>query len=95
MTAELTPLYTPAEAYLLIGCSRTWLRDHIKEVPHQKIGQKVSFTVEDIQQIREMFRQTPARPTAIAPRPAAPDLDLVPSSHRRRLKRAQEERKSA
>ncbi|MEW2260803.1 hypothetical protein [Streptomyces sp. NPDC047869] len=60
----------------------TWLRRHIKRLPHTKLGRVVYFTDDDLRRIDTLFHHEPA------PAPAAVTGQLVPLPSRRRTANA-------
>lgn len=42
-----------------LGVSKSWLQDHIKELPHGKISRFVYFTDADLERIDELFHHEP------------------------------------
>ncbi|BDH08687.1 hypothetical protein HEK131_59140 [Streptomyces seoulensis] len=73
---------TYPEAARELRVSENWLRAHIMELPHGKIGKFVYFTENDLERIDEMFHCEPdvrsARPTT-----RHPIAELKPSSRAR------------
>jgi hypothetical protein len=41
--------FTDAAAHL--GVSESWLRTHVRDLPHRRLGRKVMFTVDDLDRI--------------------------------------------
>ncbi|SEC01898.1 hypothetical protein SAMN04490357_0976 [Streptomyces misionensis] len=79
MTRRLT--YAEAAAELPDGVTETWLRRHIKKLPHSKLGRVVYFTDADIERIDQMFHHEPVvGPLAAAPG-AAPAAGPHPMGH--------------
>lgn len=73
--------FTPAEAAALLRpVTENWLREHIRDLPHLRIGRRIAFTDEHIEQIR---RQHEHQPTPAAPELLA-DVDLAPLGRARR-----------
>ncbi|MFF9215570.1 helix-turn-helix domain-containing protein [Streptomyces viridosporus] len=57
----------------LPGVEESWLRRHIKKLPHTKIGRTVYFTDADLERIDQMFHHEPTTgPLATAPKPSTP-----------------------
>lgn len=54
---------TYSEAAQAIGCAESWLRKHIRELPHHRHGARVRFWPEDVEAIRALGRRNgqPAR----------------------------------
>jgi len=83
MTRRLT--YAQAAAELPDGISETWLRRHIKRLPHTKVGRTVYFTDADLERIDTLFHHEPTTgPLASAPAPAS-HAGAHPLSHLRPL----------
>lgn len=54
-----------------LGIEETWLRRHIKQLPHSKLGRVVYFTDSDLERIDALFHHEPTTgPLAAAPVPA-------------------------
>ncbi|MEU1276508.1 helix-turn-helix domain-containing protein [Streptomyces sp. NPDC005799] len=75
-------LQYPAAAKEL-GIDETWLRRHIKRLPHSKLGRTVYFTDADLERIDALFHHEPTTgPLAAAPAPApAKKAGSHPLSH--------------
>lgn len=78
-----------AAAAAELGIDHTWLRRHIKELPHGKIGRRVYFTDADLERIDELFHHEPesgplARPVLVPPISGHPLADLRPLPARRK-----------
>lgn len=58
MTRRLT--YEQAAAELPEGITQTWLRRHIKKLPHSKVGRVVYFTDADLERIDQLFHHEPS-----------------------------------
>ncbi|MFD9064214.1 helix-turn-helix domain-containing protein [Kitasatospora purpeofusca] len=43
----------------LLGVTDTWLRRHIKKLPHEKYGREIRFFPEHVAEIRRIFSVTP------------------------------------
>ncbi|MYR61137.1 DNA-binding protein [Streptomyces sp. SID625] len=81
MTRRLT--YTEAAA-TLPGVTETWLRRHIKKLPHTKVGRIVYFTDDDLSRIDALFHHEPTTAATSAPGPSPhPLAHLVPLPARR------------
>ncbi|MFG2225340.1 helix-turn-helix domain-containing protein [Streptomyces sp. NPDC048644] len=85
--------YTYDEAAEALRVHPTWLRRHIKELPHSKKGRVVTFSEDDIERIDRQFHHEPvdsapaAAPSSAAPHPLA-NLRPLParsSLHRTRI----------
>lgn len=79
------------EAATELGVEETWLRRHIKRLPHSKIGRVVYFTDADMERIDHLFHHEPtAGPLATASATAKPDgsqpARLVPLPSRRSVR---------
>ncbi|WP_432164923.1 helix-turn-helix domain-containing protein [Streptomyces sp. bgisy031] len=71
----MTRSYTYPEAAEELRVHETWLRRHIKSLPHSKKGRVVTFTAEDLERIDSLHHYEPnAGPLAIvtAPRTDGP-----------------------
>ncbi|MFE2383951.1 helix-turn-helix domain-containing protein [Streptomyces misionensis] len=89
MTRRLT--YAEAAAELPDGVTESWLRRHIKKLPHSKLGRVVYFTDTDIERIDALFHHEPtAGPLAAVPAAAPagqhPLSHLVPLPSRRSMR---------
>jgi hypothetical protein len=63
--------YKYAEAAEYLGCDESWLRRHIKRLPHSKKGRSVTFTEADLERIDQMHHHEPTTgPLAVATPPA-------------------------
>lgn len=51
--------YQEAAAELPEGVTETWLRRHIKRLPHTKLGRIVYFTDRDLERIDQLFHHEP------------------------------------
>ncbi|MEU5426927.1 helix-turn-helix domain-containing protein [Streptomyces olivoreticuli] len=86
------PTFTYPEAAAELRVEETWLRRHIKKLPHSKKGRVVTFSESDLDAIDALFHYTPATgPLATAP--AAPTgghpmAHLKPLPSRSALRRA-------
>lgn len=67
---SLRVLYGYAEAAVALDLPETWLRRHITELPHTKLGQHVKFTEAHLREIAEIFEVRPEQQTAPANVPA-------------------------
>ncbi|MFF2774824.1 hypothetical protein ACFVU3_07935 [Streptomyces sp. NPDC058052] len=61
----LSPNLDLDEAAVFLRCSKRFLEDNLRRIPHQKLGRSVSFDEADLAEIKEMHRVRPA--TAAAP----------------------------
>lgn len=59
-------LYSYSEAAAILKVHETWLRRHIKRLPHIKLGPRVRFTDSDLQRLVDLFHYEPGtgRPCA-------------------------------
>ncbi|WP_326780396.1 helix-turn-helix domain-containing protein [Streptomyces longwoodensis] len=74
-----------AQAAALLGVEESWLRRHIKQLPHTKLGRVVYFTGADLERIDQLFHHEPATgPLANATAPATAPAPH-PMSHLRPL----------
>ncbi|MEU9245817.1 helix-turn-helix domain-containing protein [Streptomyces sp. NPDC048385] len=74
-----------AEAASELGVEESWLRRHIKRLPHSKVGRAVYFTDSDLARIDELFHHEPsAGPLANAAKPSS-SAGSHPLSHLRPL----------
>ncbi|WPP29990.1 helix-turn-helix domain-containing protein [Streptomyces sp. CL7] len=68
----MTRRLTYPEAAAELGVTETWLRRHIKKLPHSKPGRVVYFTDADLERIDRLFHHEPSTgPLATAPAPTA------------------------
>lgn len=67
-------LYDYGEAAAELRIEESWLRDHIRELPHSKFGGRVWFTDADLARIPSLFHHEPgdAAPRAPTRQPDAP-----------------------
>lgn len=69
-----------------LGIEESWLRRHIKRLPHTKVGRTVYFTDADLERIDVMFHHEPTTgPLAAVPAPAPSGVTSHPMSHLRPL----------
>ncbi|MEU6244812.1 helix-turn-helix domain-containing protein [Streptomyces sp. NPDC047024] len=88
----MTSRHTYPEAAAILRVEETWLRRHIKKLPHTKLGRVVTFSDADLDRITTLFHHEPTiGPLAAAPVPTPVDathplahLRPVPSRRRRR-----------
>lgn len=72
MSRRLT--YAEAARELPDGVTETWLRRHIKRLPHTKLGRVVYFTDADLERIDALFHHEPTTgPLAVVPAPVTRD----------------------
>ncbi len=63
-----THRYTYPEAATELRVEESWLRRHIKKLPHSKKGRVVTFSEADLDAIDEQFHQLPrGGPLAVLP----------------------------
>ncbi|WP_459250747.1 helix-turn-helix domain-containing protein [Streptomyces youssoufiensis] len=75
----------PEAAAELPGVTETWLRKHIKKLPHTKVGRAVYFTPADLERIDALFHHEPtAGPLAAVPAQPRP-AGAHPMGHLRPL----------
>lgn len=77
MTAAM---HSYAEAAVLLRCSASWLQKRIDELPHLKIGSRVWFTDEHIEEIKSASEVRPV--VAEVPRPSVVRVGPVPYNGR-------------
>jgi hypothetical protein len=74
--------YTYAEAAEKLDVKESWLRQHIRRLPHIKLGRTVWFTDEHLARILQIHTHEPTAPQPVvaAPSPvgAHPLADLKP-----------------
>ncbi|MCX5201092.1 helix-turn-helix domain-containing protein [Streptomyces sp. NBC_00237] len=79
--------HTYPEAAAILRIEESWLRRHIKQLPHTKLGRTVRFTDADLDRIDELFHHEPtsgplaravAAPASTAPHPLAQLRPLPP-----------------
>ncbi|MEU1309428.1 helix-turn-helix domain-containing protein [Streptomyces cinnamoneus] len=84
--------FTYPEAAEVLRVEESWLRRHIKKLPHSKKGREVTFREADLDAIDDMFQHAPTSgPLAVAsPAPAGvhPLAALKPLPGRGSLRRA-------
>ncbi|APY88227.1 DNA-binding protein [Streptomyces alfalfae] len=69
--------YTYPEAAAELRVPETWLRRHIKSLPHSKKGRKVTFSDADLDRIDALTHYEPTTgPLAIVPAPSS-----APTAH--------------
>ncbi|MFJ8760796.1 hypothetical protein [Streptomyces cyaneofuscatus] len=74
--------YDLAEAAEYLRCKPYFLEEHLKELPHQRMGRSISFDESELEEIKEMFRVRPAQQaTTSAPLALA---SIQPSKRRRK-----------
>lgn len=75
--------YTYPEAAALLRVTETWLRRHIKALPHSKKGRVVTFTDDDLARIDSLHHHEPTT-GPLAAVPTAP-AGVHPMAHLRPL----------
>jgi DNA-binding Lrp family transcriptional regulator len=65
-----------SEAARRLGLPESWLRAHVRELPHRRLGRKVMFTVDDLDRIVALAAATP-------PPPVTGVTSIRPSGRRR------------
>ncbi|MEU3972384.1 hypothetical protein [Streptomyces bacillaris] len=53
--------YDIDEAAEYLRCKRYFLEEHLKELPHQRMGRSISFDEIDLEAIKDMHRVKPCR----------------------------------
>jgi hypothetical protein len=77
--------YTYPEAAVELRVEESWLRRHIKQLPHSKKGRVVTFTEDDLDRIDALHRHEPSTgPLAPVAVPSS-GASLHPMSHLRPL----------
>lgn len=77
----MTGRHTYPEAARLLRVDETWLRRHIKQLPHTKLGRVVIFTDTDLERIETLHHHEPQTgPLAAPPRPSG-TASLHPLAH--------------
>lgn len=82
------PRHSYADAAEILGCEESWLRRHIKQLPHSKKGRNVTFSDNDLDRIDQLTHHEPSTgPLAVVPQPkpsgAHPLANLRPLPARR------------
>ncbi|WP_330349630.1 helix-turn-helix domain-containing protein [Streptomyces sp. NBC_00582] len=73
----MTARHTYPEAAAILRVEESWLRRHIKQLPHSKKGRKVTFSDADLDRIDALHHHEPT--TGPLATPAAPAS--APGSH--------------
>ncbi|MGW4876558.1 helix-turn-helix domain-containing protein [Streptomyces sp. NPDC004262] len=86
-TSQCGARHTYPEAAVILRVEESWLRRHIKKLPHSKKGQVVTFSDDDLNRIDLQFHHEPT-PGSMPQQPAAasgshPLAHLVPLPARR------------
>lgn len=85
--------HTYPEAAAILRVEESWLRRHIKKLPHSKKGRVVTFTDDDLNRIDAQFHHeptaglVPARPAVVSGSHPMAHLVPLPSSRARRKSR--------
>jgi hypothetical protein len=79
------------EAAEELGIEESWLRRHIKRLPHMKLGRVVYFTDADLERIDALFHHEPTVGPLAAPSAAVAGASPHPLSHLRPLPRRKAE----
>ncbi|MFD6415947.1 helix-turn-helix domain-containing protein [Streptomyces sp. NPDC060194] len=74
----MTARHTYPEAAAILRVKETWLRRHIKQLPHSKKGREVTFSDQDLDRIDALHHHEPttAQPVAV-PSPSAGEHPLA------------------
>lgn len=86
--------HTYPEAAAILRVEESWLRRHIKRLPHSKKGRVVTFTDADLERIDQLFHHEPTTgplanvPTSKSDASAHPLAHLKPLPSRRQAVRA-------
>ncbi|MGW3570180.1 helix-turn-helix domain-containing protein [Streptomyces sp. NPDC000941] len=75
--------YAEAAAELPEGVTETWLRRHIKKLPHTKLGRTVYFTDADLEAIDAQFHHEPEQAPQLRAVGTHPLANLKPLPSRR------------
>lgn len=79
--------YTYAEAAVILRVEHTWLRRHIKKLPHSKKGRVVTFSDSDLERIDALHHHEPTTGPLAAPAAPAAYVQAHPLAHLRQLPR--------
>ncbi|NUH35321.1 DNA-binding protein [Streptomyces samsunensis] len=79
----MTRRHTYPEAAAELRVEESWLRRHIKKLPHSKKGRVVTFSDEDLTCIDAMFHHEPEQAPPLRAVGAHPLADLKPLPSRR------------
>ncbi|KJS60671.1 helix-turn-helix domain-containing protein [Streptomyces rubellomurinus] len=55
----MSPLLDYAGLAEVLGITESWLRRHIRELPHEKYGRAVRFSAENVAEIRNIYSVQP------------------------------------
>lgn len=69
--------HTYPEAAEILRVEETWLRRHIRQLPHSKKGRVVTFSDEDLKRIDELFHHEPS----VGPLAAGSRVPAARSAH--------------
>lgn len=64
--------YSYAQAAEELGVTETWLRRHIKKLPHSKKGRVVTFTEADLERIDQLHHYEPTTGPLAIPAASSP-----------------------
>lgn len=93
-TCAVVQAYDYDEAAAKLRCKPRFLRDHIKALPHMRLGESVSFCECDLRAVQDMFTaEVPANVRQLVP--VAPSADEQASTARLRSIRPSGARKRA
>ncbi|MFD7876266.1 helix-turn-helix domain-containing protein [Streptomyces sp. NPDC059766] len=83
-TSQCDPRHTYPEAAAILRVDESWLRRHIKSLPHSKKGRVVTFTDDDLYRFAAQFHHEPPPVRAPAPPTSSrhPLAHLVPLPRR-------------
>ncbi|MFJ3794991.1 DNA-binding protein [Streptomyces sp. NPDC090088] len=85
MTSRRRFTYEEAAAELPECVTETWLRRHIKKLPHTKAGKAVYFTDADLERIDSLFHHEPSTGPLAASSAPPTQAGAHPLSHLRPL----------
>jgi hypothetical protein len=77
--------HTYPEAAERLRVEESWLRRHIKQLPHSKKGRVVTFSDEDLDRIDDLFHHEPTTGSLASVPAPAPGRSSHPMSHLRPL----------
>ena len=77
--------YTYSEAAVELRVEESWLRRHIKRLPHTKKGRVVTFSETDLDRIDALHHHEPSTGPLAAVPAASPGASSHPMSHLRPL----------
>jgi hypothetical protein len=79
--------HTYPEAAAILRVEESWLRRHIKKLPHSKLGRVVTFSDSDLDRINALHHHEPASGPFAPPAASAADVQAHPLAHLRPLPR--------